>query len=147
MGTMFGRLHHALEDKTVGSVNADIGAESCAVGQDHLSSFTEISYLLLYCKRFFFWSAIRSQIILKFSFAFRYRNAFFFSVLFRFQYTSSPKCSYGLAVNSFDGLQGYAIQESMCCAWLSICCRWCFLITRILMNKTLSSAIFSSPSK
>ena len=57
MGTMFGRLHRALEDKTVGSVNADIGAESCAVGQDHLSSFTEISqisYLLLYCKRFFF---------------------------------------------------------------------------------------------
>ena len=43
MGTMFGRLHRALEDKTVGSVNADIGAEYCAVGQDHLSSFTEIS--------------------------------------------------------------------------------------------------------
>ena len=104
---MFARLHRALEDKTVGSVNADIGAESCAVGQDHLSSFTEISqisYLLLYCKRFFFWSAIRSKKNLKFSFAFRYRNAFF-SVLFRFQYTSSPKCSYGLAVNSFDGLE------------------------------------------
>ena len=42
MGTMFARFHRALEDKTVGSVNADIGAESCAVGQDHLSSFTEI---------------------------------------------------------------------------------------------------------
>ena len=57
MGTMFARLHRALEDKTVGSVNADIGAESCAVGQDHLSSFTEISqisYLLLSYKRSFF---------------------------------------------------------------------------------------------
>ena len=78
---MFAHLHRALEDKFVGSVNADIGAESCAVRQDHLSSFTEISlisYLLLYCKRFFFWSAIRSQIILKFFFAFRYRNAYFF---------------------------------------------------------------------
>ena len=36
-------LHRALEDKTVGSVNADIGVESCAVGQDHLSSFTGMS--------------------------------------------------------------------------------------------------------
>ena len=54
MGTMFACLHRALEDKTVGSVNADIGAESYAVGQDHLSSFTEISYLLLSYKRSFF---------------------------------------------------------------------------------------------
>ena len=40
MGTMFACLHRALEDKTVGSVNADIGAESCSVGQDHFSSFS-----------------------------------------------------------------------------------------------------------
>ena len=32
MGTMFACLHRALEDKTVGSVNADIGAEACSVG-------------------------------------------------------------------------------------------------------------------
>ena len=31
------------EDKTVGSVNADIGAESCSVGQANLSSFREMS--------------------------------------------------------------------------------------------------------
>ena len=31
-----------LEDKTVGSVNADIGAEAFSVGQDHLSSFREM---------------------------------------------------------------------------------------------------------
>ena len=43
MGTMFACLHRALEDKTVGSVNADIGAESSSVGQDHLSSFREMS--------------------------------------------------------------------------------------------------------
>ena len=43
MGTMFGRLHRALEDKTVGSISADIGAGSYAVGQDHLSSFTGMS--------------------------------------------------------------------------------------------------------
>ena len=43
MGTMFAYLHRALKDRSVGSVNADIGAESFAVGQDHLSSFTEIS--------------------------------------------------------------------------------------------------------
>ena len=40
---MFARLHRALEDKTVGSVNADIGAEACSVEQDHLSSFREMS--------------------------------------------------------------------------------------------------------
>ena len=64
MGTMFARLHRVLEDKTVGSVSADIGAGS----YDHLSSFTGMSlifYLVLYCKIFFFRSAIRSQIILK----------------------------------------------------------------------------------
>ena len=33
MGTMFACLNHALEDLTVGSVNADIGAESCSVGK------------------------------------------------------------------------------------------------------------------
>ena len=42
MGTMFECLHRALEDKTVSSVNADIGAESCSVGQDHLSSLGEM---------------------------------------------------------------------------------------------------------
>ena len=43
MDTIFADLHRTLEDKIVGSVNAGIGAESCTVGQDHLSSFTEIS--------------------------------------------------------------------------------------------------------
>ena len=43
MGTMFVCLNHALEDLTVGSVNADIGAESCSVGQANLSSFREMS--------------------------------------------------------------------------------------------------------
>ena len=43
MGTLFACLHRALEDKTVSSVNADIGAEACSVGQDHLSSFREMS--------------------------------------------------------------------------------------------------------
>ena len=43
MGTLYGCLHRTLEDKTVGSVNADIGAEACSVGQDHLSSFREMS--------------------------------------------------------------------------------------------------------
>ena len=42
-GTLFACLHRTLEDKTVGSVNADIGAEACSVGQDHLSSFREMS--------------------------------------------------------------------------------------------------------
>ena len=32
MGTMFECLHRALEDKNVGSVSADIGAEFCCVG-------------------------------------------------------------------------------------------------------------------
>ena len=36
MGTLYGCLHRTLEDKTVGSVNADIGAEACSVGQGHL---------------------------------------------------------------------------------------------------------------
>ena len=35
---MFARLHRALEDKTVGSVNADIGAEFCCVGLEPLTS-------------------------------------------------------------------------------------------------------------
>ena len=42
MGTFFACLHRALEDKTVSSVNADIGAEACSVWQDHLSSFREM---------------------------------------------------------------------------------------------------------
>ena len=42
MGTLFACLHRALEDKTVSSVNADIGAEACSVLQDHLSSFREL---------------------------------------------------------------------------------------------------------
>ena len=49
MGTLFACLHHTLKDKTVGSVNAVIGAKSYSVGQDHLSGFSEmseISYLL-----------------------------------------------------------------------------------------------------
>ena len=41
MGTMFVRLNHALEDLTVGSVNADIGAESCS--QANLSSLRKMS--------------------------------------------------------------------------------------------------------
>ena len=45
MGTVFECLHRAPEDKTVSSVNADIGAESCPVGQDHLSSFTKMSLI------------------------------------------------------------------------------------------------------
>ena len=43
MDTMFVCLHRTLEDKAVSLVNADIGAESYTVGQDHLNSFTEIS--------------------------------------------------------------------------------------------------------
>ena len=35
-------LHRALEDKTVSSVNTDLGAEACSVLQDHLSSFREM---------------------------------------------------------------------------------------------------------
>ena len=42
------------EDKTVSSVNADIRAESCSVGQEHPSSFTKFSQSLLYCRRISF---------------------------------------------------------------------------------------------
>ena len=38
MGTMFECLHRALEDKNVGSVSADIGAEFCCVGLEHSTS-------------------------------------------------------------------------------------------------------------
>ena len=47
MGALFACLHRALENKTVGSVNADIGAESCSVWQDHLSSFREMRISIL----------------------------------------------------------------------------------------------------
>ena len=40
---MFACLHRALEDKTAGSLNSDLGAESCSARQDHLSGFTKIS--------------------------------------------------------------------------------------------------------
>ena len=40
---MFACLHRALEDNTVGSVNADLGAESCSERQDRLSGLTKIS--------------------------------------------------------------------------------------------------------
>ena len=40
MGTMFECLHRALEDKNVGSVSADIGAEFCCVGLEPSTSRT-----------------------------------------------------------------------------------------------------------
>ena len=38
MGTMFECLHRALEDKNVGSVKTDIGAEFCCVGLEPSNS-------------------------------------------------------------------------------------------------------------
>ena len=38
MGTMFECLHPALEDKNVGSVNTDIGADFCSLGLNPLPS-------------------------------------------------------------------------------------------------------------
>ena len=38
MGTMFECLHRALEDKNVGSVNTDIGAEFYSVGLEPSTS-------------------------------------------------------------------------------------------------------------
>ena len=40
MGTMFECLHRALEDKNVGSVKTDIGAEFCCVGLEPSTSRT-----------------------------------------------------------------------------------------------------------
>ena len=42
MGTMFECLHRALEDKNVGSVSADIGAEFCCVGLEPSTSCTAV---------------------------------------------------------------------------------------------------------
>ena len=39
---MFARLHRTLEDKTVGSVNADIGAELCSIGLKPSTSRTAV---------------------------------------------------------------------------------------------------------
>ena len=80
MGTMFECLHRVLEDKTVGSVNTDIGAESCSVGQDHLSSFSP--------KFPIHYNIEKDSFLISNSFT---NN---FSVSFRFQSTSSAKCSW-----------------------------------------------------
>ena len=80
MGTMFECLHRVLEDKTVGSVNTDIGAESCSVGQDHLSSFSP--------KFPIHYNIAKDSFLISNSFT---NN---FSVSFRFQSTSSAKCSW-----------------------------------------------------
>ena len=40
MGTMFECQHRALEDKNVGSVGADVGAEFCCVGLEPSTSRT-----------------------------------------------------------------------------------------------------------
>ena len=77
MGTMFECLHRALEDKTVSSVNADIGAESCSVGQDHLSSFSP--------KFPIHYNIAKDSFLISNSFT---NN---FSVSFRFQSPSSAK--------------------------------------------------------
>ena len=45
MSTLVVCLHRTLEDKTAGPVNADIGAGASSVGQDHLSSFREMSQI------------------------------------------------------------------------------------------------------
>ena len=45
MGTMFECLHRALEYKTVGSVNSDIGAEFCSVGLEPSTSRTAARHL------------------------------------------------------------------------------------------------------
>ena len=44
IGTMFECLHRALEDKNVGSVSADIGAEFCCVGLEHSTSRTAVQH-------------------------------------------------------------------------------------------------------
>ena len=77
MGTMFECLHRAKEDKTVSSVNADIGAESCSVGQDHLSSFSP--------KFPIHYNIAKDSFLISNSFT---NN---FSVSFRFQSPSSAK--------------------------------------------------------
>ena len=77
---MFACLHRTLEDKTVGLVNADIGAESCSVGQDHLSSFSP--------KFPIHYNIAKDSFLISNSFT---NN---FSVSFCFQSTSSAKCSW-----------------------------------------------------
>ena len=42
MGTMFECLHRASEDKNVGSVKTDIGAEFCSVGLEPSTSRTAV---------------------------------------------------------------------------------------------------------
>ena len=42
MGTIFECLHRALEDKNVGSVNTDIGAEFYSVGPQPSTSRTKV---------------------------------------------------------------------------------------------------------
>ena len=93
MGTLFACLHRALEDKTVSSVNADIGAEACSVGKTTSAASGK-------CPKF----PIHYNIA-KDSFLISNSLTNNFSVSFRFQSTSSAKCSYGPAVNSFDDLQ------------------------------------------
>ena len=82
MGTFFACLHRALEDKTVSSVKTDLGAEACSVWQDHLSSFRK-------CSRFpIRYNIAKDSLLISNSFT---NN---FSVSFRFQSTSSAKCSW-----------------------------------------------------
>ena len=42
IGTMFYCLHRALEDKNVGSVGVDVGAEFCCVGLEPSASRTVV---------------------------------------------------------------------------------------------------------
>ena len=77
MATMFACLNHALEDLTVGSVNADIGAESCSQANPAASGK---------CPKFpVHYNIAKDYFLISNSFT---NN---FSVSFRFQSTSSVK--------------------------------------------------------
>ena len=96
---MFACLHPALEDKTVGSVNANIGAESISGGKTTSAASRNFPKFPNHFNIAKYSFLINNSFTNNFKdiFALRYRIFFFFfffSFSFRSQSTSSDKCSW-----------------------------------------------------
>ena len=108
MSTMFACLHPALEDKTVGSVNANIGAESISGGKTTSAASRNFPKFPNHFNIAKYSFLINNSFTNNFKdiFALRYRIFFFFFFHFHFSLCLLPPTNaHGLAVNSFDGIQ------------------------------------------
>ena len=141
---MFECLHRALEDKTVSSVNADIEAESCSLGQDHLSSSTKSPN---------HYYIAEDSLLISDSFTNKFKVLFCLAIskcffLFHFAFSLLPPPSAHLA---WQWIYSMAYKIKLCRS-LRVALGFQFDVDKVSLNKSfykkvVPSAICSSPSE